>query len=287
MNSLVEYFSHVPDSHRIALLVVAIFLTWNFENILSFRLNFNKWKHAFTNASFIFVDAPVQLVLGFMFNYLLNWNQQHQVGLIHYISSKNTLLLFVVSFLFLDFFEYIYHVFMHKVRLLWYVHLVHHSDQDLDVSTTLREHPVESFIRLSFTLLWVFLTGVPFWVLMARQFIQIVSNVIAHADFRINDRLDKVLSYILVTPNMHQVHHHYELPHTDSNYGDVLSIWDRMFGTFQTMKAEDIVFGVDTVMDKAITERFGSILVLPFTVRKQYAQNEEMLIDNTELAIEN
>ncbi len=274
MNSIIEYFNHVPDSHRIALLFFALFFTWNFENILSFRASNNKWKHALINVSFVLWAAPVQFILGLVFNQLLSWNENNKLGLINHLGIQNPLLLFIISFFILDFFEYVYHVVMHKFHFFWLFHLVHHSDQNMDVSTTLREHPIETFIRLSFTLLWVFISGVSFWMLMGRQFIQIISNVTAHANLRLSEKSDTILSYFLVTPNMHQVHHHYVVPFTDSNYGDVLSIWDRIFGTYQKINAQDLVFGVDTEMDKEKLKKFTFLLSMPIQIRKKYAQKK-------------
>lgn len=274
MKSLVDYFSQVQDTHRIAILVITIAIFWHFESILDFRLDYHKWKHALMNSTFVLFDAPVQFVLGMAFNKALHWNDVHHVGIIYHLGIDNPLLMFGVSFILLDFFEYIYHVIMHKFRPLWLFHLVHHSDQNLDVSSTLREHPGETLIRLLFTLLWVFLTGVPFWMLMARQFVQIISNVIAHANVWLPEKVDNLLSYFLVTPNMHQVHHHYKQPFTDSNYGDVLSVWDRLFGTYMKMKPTDIIFGVDSEMAKEHTCKFKNALVLPYHVNKKYKNGE-------------
>lgn len=270
MKTLITYFNNVPDSHRVAILIVSITILWNFEHILDFRLDYNKWRHALMNTTFVFFDAPVQFALGFSFNKLLEWNGNHRIGIINHLGIDNQFLLFVLAFIILDFFEYIYHILMHKYRPLWLVHLVHHSDRNLDVSSTLREHPMETLVRLCFTLLWVFISGVPFWMLMARQFIQIVSNVVAHANIWLPEKVDKILSLVLVTPNMHQVHHHYVQPYTDSNYGDVLSIWDRLFGTFMRMEAKEIVFGVDVEMEKEQTDNFKNALVMPYHVNKKY-----------------
>lgn len=269
MNPIIAYFNHVPDSHRVAILVASIAILWNFEKILDFRLNYNKWKHALMNTTFVFFDVPIQLFLGYFFNEVLKWNATHHLGIINHLGIQNPLALFVISFIILDFFEYIYHVMMHKYAPFWLFHLVHHSDQNLDVSTTLREHPGETLIRLTFTLLWAFLTGVPFWMFMARQFIQIFSNVLAHANVRIPEKIDNIISRVFVTPNMHQVHHHYVLPYTDSNYGDVLSIWDRIFGTFMKMEAKELVFGVDTEMEKEQTERLKNALVMPYNIYRK------------------
>ena len=143
-------------------------------------------------------------------------------------------------------------------------HIVHHSDQAVDVSTTLREHPGENIIRLSFTLLWVFISGTAFWVLMLRQIIQAFTTLFAHMNYRLPDRVDRIIGLLFITPNLHQVHHHYKQPYTDSNYGDVLSIWDRLFGTFKKLSVDKLVFGVDTHMSKEDTDKFISLAKLPF-----------------------
>ena len=143
-------------------------------------------------------------------------------------------------------------------------HAVHHSDNIVDVSTTLREHPGENLIRNSFTLVWIFFSGTIFWTRLLRQLIQIVSNLLVHMNCRLPEKLDAVLGVVFITPNLHQVHHHYQRPYTNCNYGDVLSIWDRFFGTFCKLPYEDIVFGVDIYMDKKVNSRYFSLMKLPF-----------------------
>jgi sterol desaturase/sphingolipid hydroxylase (fatty acid hydroxylase superfamily) len=173
-------------------------------------------------------------------------------------------LLFLVTFVFLDLGEYVYHVTMHKVKRLWMFHVVHHSDDVVDISTTFREHPGENFIRLSFTLLWVFISGTAFWILMLRQIIQTFSTLFAHMNCRLPGKIDSLIGLIFITPNLHQVHHHYKQPYTDCNYGDVLSIWDRLFRTFKRLPAEHLVFGVDAYMKKEDTGKFTSLVRIPF-----------------------
>jgi sterol desaturase/sphingolipid hydroxylase (fatty acid hydroxylase superfamily) len=265
MNFIVNYFSHVPDSHRIILLGVCLFVFGNLELLLSFKTTANKGKHILTNALFMLPAAPIQFGLGLIIIKTINYTQANNLGLLHLLpSSTNSLTLFVLGFVLLDFFEYVYHVIMHKVKRLWMFHLVHHSDRALTVSTTLREHPIETGIRLLFLVLWVLLSGISFWALLFRQFIQIASNVFVHANFRINERIDTFVSMLFVTPNMHQVHHHYVVPYTDTNYGDVLSVWDRLFGTFARAKATELQFGVDTYFDKKENTNYITLLKLPF-----------------------
>ncbi len=264
MNSIIDYFSNVPDIHRIVLLGASMFLLWNIENFIGLKANYKKWKHAFKNALFTLVDAPVQAVMGILFVAATTWVSSHQFGFLHLLGATNNWLIFASTFIFLDFGEYIYHIFMHKIKRLWMFHLVHHTDSVVDVSSTLREHPVESAIRLSFLLLWVFVSGATFWAILFRQFIQIVSNVFAHANFRLSEKADSIVSWVFVTPNFHHVHHHFQQPYTDSNYGDVLSIWDRIFGTYRTLSADKVVFGVDTYMNEAENTNFGTLIKIPF-----------------------
>jgi len=101
-------------------------------------------------------------------------------------------------------------------------------------------------------------------MVILRQFIQIVSNVIAHANIRLPNRIDRIVSWIFITPNVHHVHHHYQMPYTDSNYGDVLSIWDHMFGTFKTLPAQHTIFGIDTHYEPYEVETTMQIALMPF-----------------------
>ena len=263
--TVIHYFAHIPDSHRIALLTLSITLFWWLENRQGWRMTYPRWPHALTNAAFMLTGGLVQLLLGYSLLNALNWTSLHHWGLAWHLPYANLPLVhFLGAFFILDLLEYLYHVVMHRYSYLWRFHAVHHADPSMDVSTVLREHPVETFIRLTFLLLWVFVSGVTFWALMARQFVQIVSNVAAHAHYRLPDLLDRVLSWVFITPNAHHVHHHESQPFTDSNYGDVLSIWDRLFGTFRRMKAEAIVFGLDSMPEAIQGVTFRQLLVQPF-----------------------
>ena len=153
---------------------------------------------------------------------------------------------------------------MHKFKRLWMFHVVHHSDNIVDVSTTLREHPGENIIRNLMTLVWLFFGGVVFWALLLRQLIQILSNIFSHINYRLPEKIDTIMGWVFITPNLHHVHHHYQQPYTDCNYGDVLSIWDRIFGTFKRLPFKDVLFGVDTYMDKNENGRYLSLLKIPF-----------------------
>ncbi len=264
-----NYFQSVISNHgeeiQLALFISIFFITWNIENIAGAIFNYKKWKHAFINAPFILTNIPGQFLLSLAFVETIKWTSFHQFGFLYQLHiDKSSFLLFLITFIFLDFGEYVYHVIMHKVKKLWVFHLVHHSDNVVDVSTTLREHPGENIIRLCFTLLWVFMSGAVFWALLLRQIIQAFTTLFAHMNLRIPEYMDRIIGLVFITPNLHQVHHHYKQPYTDCNYGDVLSIWDRFFGTFKKLPVEDLVFGVDKYMKNEANGSFKSLIKMPF-----------------------
>ena len=265
-----DFISSHGDLIQLALFISLFFISWNIENIYGVIFKYKKWNHAFVNAPFIFTNFPGQLILGVAFVAVIKWTTMHHFGLLYYFHiDKDSMLLFLATFILLDFGEYIYHVIMHKVSPLWSFHMVHHSDNTVDISTTLREHPGENIIRLSFTLLWIFLSGAVFWAILLRQIIQVFTTMFAHINYRLPEKLDTVIGFVFITPNLHQVHHHYKKPYTDSNYGDVLSIWDRLFGTFKKLPVEDLVFGLDTHMEKEENAKFKSLFKIPFVKSNQ------------------
>jgi sterol desaturase/sphingolipid hydroxylase (fatty acid hydroxylase superfamily) len=264
MNHFTDFISRYGDETQLFLFSGLLFIAWNIENAFGILFNYKKWRHAFRNALFIFTNIPGQLLLGLLFGKTIQWTGAAHFGLLYFLPLKNPFLLFLASFVLLDFGEYVYHVTMHKIKRLWMFHAVHHTDDMVDVSTTLREHPGENIIRLSFTLLWVFLCGAVFWVLVLRQIIQVFTTLFAHINYRLPEKTDNIIGLIFITPNLHQVHHHFEQPYTDSNYGDVFSFWDRLFGTFKKLPAKELIFGVDTYMQSTDTADFKSLFKIPF-----------------------
>lgn len=127
---------------------------------------------------------------------------------------------------------YVFHVALHKLRIMWRVHRVHHCDMHLDVSTSLRSHPLE-LIALLFVLVPLIIAfGFDPWTLAAYELFENMANAFAHANLRLPEKLDRPLRWIFVTPNMHCLHHSAFQEETDSNYGQVFSFWDRIFGTY-------------------------------------------------------
>jgi len=266
METLKLYFNNAPDSHRVLLMLVSIFIFWNIENIMGLGLQYKKWKHAFFNTSFLLITLPIQAI----FSFLSVW-AYHQVslhthfGLFHFIPFiQNAWVECIITFVVFDFFEYIYHIIMHKSKSLWLFHVVHHSDTVVDVSTTFREHPIEAVLRMFVLVVNIILCGASMWALLFRQFIQVFFTAFTHAQYRLPKRVNKMMSLLFITPNLHHVHHHAMQPYTDSNYGDVFSIWDRMFGTFKNLDADKVVFGIDNYIEPNESKNLFFLMKFPF-----------------------
>ena len=266
MDTIYNYFETIPSLHRAAIIVGGITFFWLLENALPFfKFDYKKWKHAFPNLFFTFTTILINFLLAFLLLKTSDWVQASNFGIINWLPEMPLWLYIILGILLLDFFgAYLAHFTEHKVKLLWMVHLVHHSDHKVDTTTANRHHPIESVIRFTFTLLGVFVVGAPISIVMLYQSMSLIFTQFTHANIKISPKFDKMLSYFIVSPNMHKIHHHYKLPYTDSNYGNIFSIWDRILGTYTEMDHTKIVYGVDTFPDEIKNSSLKELLKQPF-----------------------
>lgn len=265
METIIHYFENIPSLHRSLILVGGITFFWVLEGIVPlYRGSYAKWKHALPNFFFTATTIVVNFGLAFLLLSTADWVQAHNFGLINLIDLP--LWLYVLfGVMLLDFIgAYIAHWVEHKVKPLWMVHLVHHSDHHVDTTTANRHHPLESVVRFVFTLLGVVIAGAPIGVIMLYQSLSVVTSQLNHANIQLPKRWDLWLSYVIVSPNMHKVHHHYVLPYTDANYGNIFSIWDRVFGTYMYLAPEKIKYGVDVFPDEEENGSIKGLLRQPF-----------------------
>lgn len=260
------YFESIPSKDRSLILAGGIAFFWLMETAFPlFKFSYKKWKHAGINVFFTFTTIIVNFALAFLLLLISRWTQDNHWGLLSYIDSIPLVLYALVGLMGLDLVSaYFIHWLEHKVRFMWRFHLIHHTDVHVDTTTANRHHPGESIFRFIFTSLAVFILGAPIWLIMLYQALSVVLSQFNHANISLPERLDKFLSLALVTPNMHHVHHHYVLPQTDTNYGNIFSIWDRIFGTFSYMKQEDITYGIDTHLDESEHSKITKMLKIPF-----------------------
>ncbi|MGC1471710.1 MAG: sterol desaturase family protein [Psychroserpens sp.] len=266
MEQIIAYFETIPSLHRSILLVAGLTVFWLLEGTLPLvNFKYKKWKHAAPNLFFTFTTIIINFGLAFSLVALADWVKVNNFGIINWIPNLPLWAYVFLGVLLLDFFgAYLAHYVEHKVKPLWMVHLVHHTDHNVDTTTANRHHPLESVVRFAFTLLGVFIVGTPIAIVFLYQSLSLISTQFTHANIKMPKTFDKILSYVIVSPDMHKVHHHYMLPYTDSNYGNIFSIWDRLFGTFMTLDREAIVYGVDTFPDEAANGKIGELLKQPF-----------------------
>jgi len=234
-------------SLQFALFGLVIISLWLAELGASARPAMQKLAHTSLNAFYMLAAMPIQVMMMIVCTFAAGWTMEHHWGLVYFLpQSENPWIRLGLMVLVLDLLDYAYHRAAHKFSPLWRFHLLHHTDSAVDVSTTFREHPVETLIRTSLLALAVFFCGASLAALVIRQTLETFANTSQHTTFRLPNWLSRALGYVFITPNLHHTHHHFETPGTNCNYGDVLSIWDRLFGTYIDLPADDIVFGLDT-----------------------------------------
>jgi sterol desaturase/sphingolipid hydroxylase (fatty acid hydroxylase superfamily) len=266
MEQLLAYFENIPPLHRSLILVGGITFFWILEGIVPlFSVRYKKWKHALPNLFFTLTTIIVNFPLAFLLLKTSDWTIQNDFGIINWLPEMPLWLYVLLGIMLLDLIgAYTAHLVEHKVKPLWMVHLVHHSDHNVDTTTANRHHPLESLIRYLFTLIGVLIVGAPVGIIMLYQSVSVVLSQFNHANISLPRGVDKALSWIIVSPDMHKVHHHFVLPYTDSNYGNIFSIWDRMFGTYMELEPEKITYGVDTFPDEKENSSIKGLLKQPF-----------------------
>ena len=172
---------------------------------------------------------------------------------------------FVVGIVALDFaFGYFAHRAMHVSPTMWKFHRVHHSDPFVDVTTTYRTHPFESAWRYSCMLVPIWVLGIPAAAVVVYRALSAINGVFEHANIRVRPSVDAAVSRLWVTPNMHKVHHSRFASETDTNYGNLFSLHDRLFGTFTpSERAFSVAYGLDDE-DPAEVRSFRDLLTMPW-----------------------
>jgi len=267
-SDIIQHFQTLEQRplERMAILVAGLLLFWIIEGaipLLPMSYKKNKLRHAAVNFGFTVLHLLIHTLLAIVIVLLSDWCRENTFGLVYWLNA-NVWQTIIIGVLALDFSSWLIHLVMHKVRPLWRFHLIHHSDNNVDVTTGLRHHPGDSLLRGIAFLLLIFISGSPMYSVMIYQTLLVLATAFTHANISLPKNLDKALSYVLVSPNMHKVHHHWKQPFTDSNYGAVFSIWDRLFGTFLKLDKNDIRYGLDRHFPNDKDEDFMALMKKPF-----------------------
>lgn len=241
-------------------LVVFLFL----ENVRPFFAYQDKrFRHALLNISFGLINGVLGVFLiKSWFVDLLSLEAFSEFGLLQFVSSAEWLQ-FSLSFLFFDFWMYVWHRLNHRLSFLWRFHQIHHSDSEMDVTTGIRFHPVEILLSWLIRVPLVILLGMNFTQLLFYEMIMQTIVFFHHSNFALPEKVDRLLRRVIVTPNMHRVHHSIKKIETDSNYGSVFSFWDRFLGTYRVACFAQIQLGLNSFREK-VSRDFRYLLWRPF-----------------------
>lgn len=235
-----------------------------------------KAKRWFTNLALVLVSSAVlRIVLPVTALGAAVIAGEKQWGLFHLVAVE-PVLAGIVAFVVLDLAVWAEHLASHKIPLLWRIHRMHHADTGFDVTTGLRFHPVEIVLSMLWKVAVVLALGAPVMAVLVFEVVLNATAMFNHSNLRLPLGLDRLLRLVLVTPDMHRVHHSTLRRETDSNYGFNLPVWDRLFGTYvdQPQAGHDAMsIGLDEYRDNRPAKLLWS-LALPFASRKQQGAGE-------------
>ena len=266
MHDILAYFDTVPTYVRTIILISGISFFLILEaGIPLFKFDYKKGKHAAINITFTLITLVINLFGAGIILAAINFNQSYGYGILNFIQLPLWAYV-IIGLALLDLIgAWLIHWLEHKIQWMWKFHIIHHSDVHVDVTSGLRHHPGENIMRLCFTTLAVLVVGPSFGLVMLYQTISAFFAHLTHANIRMPIILDRCLSYIFVTPHFHKIHHHYIQPLTDTNYGNIFSFWDHIFGTASgSYEVKDLVYGIDTHFKKEEHSNIKNLLMIPF-----------------------
>ena len=248
MDNLLQFFAELPNHYKLLWVLICLSISWLLEFAVPLvQLDYRKWRHAGVNLIFFSTSLIINVLFGFATVGIFLWTSQQEFGLFFLLNLPIWLEL-LLAIMILDFVaQYVAHYLLHRVAWMWKFHLVHHSDTKVDATTGTRHHPGDYLIRELFALVTIFFTGMPVAFYIIYRISSILFTYFSHANIGLPIWLDKLISIIFITPNMHKFHHHYERPWTDTNFGNIFSFWDRIFGTLVYGDPKQVQYGVDVV----------------------------------------
>lgn len=244
--------------------VILLALLWTWESVSPlFEGTRNRGRHALRNIAIAVFNAVVTgTIFGTLTVLVADWTVENRFGLLQFTDEYATVR-FAAGLILLDAWMYVWHRLNHRIPLLWRFHRMHHSDSRMDVTTATRFHIGEHIISAGLRLMLIPLLGVTIWQIVIYEMAVVAMTHFHHANISIG-RADQVLRCVVVTPDMHKIHHSRWQPETDSNYAVVLSVWDRIAQSFRTRTdVTAIEFGLDEFADEC-WQTIGGMLKTPF-----------------------
>lgn len=264
MEAFLEFFETMPTWQKLAWIFACLSINWIAEAGAPLKhLRYKKWRHAATNLVFLSCSVLVSFLFGLATLWVFDWVAANDIGLLYMIDLP-VIVELIIAVAILDFFaQYFLHYLLHKVKWMWKFHMIHHSDTEVDATTGTRHHPGDYLLREVFALVSVVFLGIPLAFFLFYKILTVFFAYFTHANITIPAKLDQALSWVIITPNMHKFHHHFERPWTDTNFGNIFSIWDRIFGTLVYDDPHKVKYGLD-VLDDSRSADLGYQFKVPF-----------------------
>jgi sterol desaturase/sphingolipid hydroxylase (fatty acid hydroxylase superfamily) len=232
--------------------------------------------HHGPNLGLTFLTFATNAVFNGWLVWLVLWEERGGSGILR-VLGLGPVLGDSVAVVLLDFSFYLAHIAMHKVPALWRVHRVHHSDPVVDVTTTIRQHPFEGVIRYLFMAAFAAALGVSLWAFLIYRFASALNGLFEHANIRVPAWLDRSLAWLTTWPNYHKIHHSRAAHESDTNYGNIFSWFDRLFGTFTPpARGAQVACGLDGFDDPRMQTLWG-LLIMPFAAEKRLSTTSTQL----------
>ncbi len=250
METFINFFNHLSKPALLLWIFICLGISWILEaGIPLIKFTYRKWRHDGVNLIFLSTSLIINSLVGVFSVFVFVWIAEKQFGLLNIVDLPLWVEL-IISVLILDLVaQYWVHYLLHRIKWMWKFHLVHHSDTQVDASTGTRHHPGDYLLREFFGLFAVLIAGIPFAYFLFYKVLTVFFTYLTHANFKTPLWLDSTLGLIFITPNMHKFHHHYERPWTDTNFGNIFSIWDRIFGTLVMDDPRKVRYGLDVLPD--------------------------------------
>ncbi len=219
------------------------------------------------NIGLVFLNSfIVRLVFPILAVGIASFAQQNGWGIFNYYTVPFWVAA-LVSIIAMDFIIYLQHVMVHAIPALWRLHRVHHADLDFDVTTGARFHPLEIILSMLIKFATIIVLGAPVIAVVLFEIILNVTAMFNHSNVKLPLTLDRLLRLILVTPDMHRVHHSVEDHEANSNFGFSLPWWDRLFGTYRDQPDaghENMTIGIHNIRDIKQVAWLPGMLMIPF-----------------------
>jgi sterol desaturase/sphingolipid hydroxylase (fatty acid hydroxylase superfamily) len=257
-----EIFERIISINTDLLWIVLITAFFTAEQIIHHNLFQKKLKHLLHGIPLQVGYMLMNFGLAFLVVSSVEWINKHEIGLFNLVKVPYAVKV-ILGVIGIDLVAYWFHRSYHTIPLLWRLHRVHHSDTHMDSATFFRFHPFDWLLDNSSIIAACFVFGLDLNIVALNFILYLPLFMAHHSSFIFPQWFDNSFGKVIVSPNFHKVHHHQQQTFTDSNYGNIFTFWDKLFGTYKQLPVTEIKYGLQE-FDTAERQNFWFLLKSPF-----------------------